>query len=95
MRQSTIFDMKHFVCFNSQQFFIQVWVKLLISGYCIIQYYAVMKIIIFHNAYCTQQNKCSMRTDNTTVYTFSEDAYSNLSFRFKLIIVIDMCTCVE
>ena len=31
------------------------------------------------------KNKCSVRTDNTTVYTFSEDSYFNLSFRIKLI----------
>ena len=33
-------------------------------------------------------NKCSERTEKTTVYTFSEDSYSNLSYRIKL---IDMC----
>ena len=46
---------------------------------------SVMWIIIFHNAYCTHQNKCSVPTDNTTAYKFSEDPYSNLSFRIKLI----------
>ena len=49
-------------------------------------------MIIFHNAYCTHQNKCTVRTDNTTVYTFSEDFYSNLLFRIKN---IDVCTDVD
>ena len=53
--------------------------------------YTVMEIIIFNNAYCTHQNKCTVRTDNTTMYTFFEDSYSNLSFRIKL---IDTCTRV-
>ena len=53
---------------------------------------AVMYIIIFNNAYCTHHNRCTVRTDNTTVYTVSEDSYSNLSFRIKL---IDMCTRVD
>ena len=38
------------------------------------------------------QNECTVHTDYTTVYTFSEDSYSNLSSRFKL---IDMCTGVD
>ena len=55
-------------------------------------------VIIFHNAHCTHQNKC---TDNTTVHIFilftqyymsSEDSYSNLSFR---IILIDICTRMD
>ena len=33
-------------------------------------------------------NKCTERAEKTTVYTFSEDSYSNLSYRIKL---IDMC----
>ena len=33
-----------------------------------------------------------MRTDNTTVYTFSEVSYSNLSLRIKL---IDVCTRMD
>ena len=31
------------------------------------------------------QNKCTVRTDNITVYAFSVGSYSNLSFRIKLI----------
>ena len=38
------------------------------------------------------QNKCSVRTDNTTVYKFSEDSYSNIEFRIKL---IDKGTCMD
>ena len=33
-------------------------------------------------------NKCTEHIEKTTVYTFSEDSYSNLSYRIKL---IDMC----
>ena len=46
-------------------------------------------VIIFHNAHCTHQNNC---TDNTPVYMFSEDSYSNLSFSLTL---IDMCTRMD
>ena len=48
-----------------------------------------ISVIIFHNAHCTHQNKC---TDNTTVYMSSEDSYSNLSFSFTL---IDMRTRMD
>ena len=34
--------------------------------------------LLFHNAYCTHQNESTIRTDNTTVYTFFENFYSNL-----------------
>ena len=44
-------------------------------------------LVIFH----THQNKCTVHTDNTTVYTFSEGSVSNLSFIIKL---IDTCICV-
>ena len=53
---------------------------------------SVMQIIIFHNAYCAHQNNCTVRTDNLTVYTFSEGSYSILSFRIKL---MDMCTRMD
>ena len=43
----------------------------------------------FYNAYCTHQNECTVRTNNSTVHTFSECSYSNLSFRIKL---RDICT---
>ena len=45
----------------------------------------------FHNALCTHQNECTLRTDNTTVHTFSEDSNSSLSTRIKH---IDTCTCM-
>ena len=51
-----------------------------------------MQIIIFHNAYCTHKNKCTLRTENTTVYTFSDDSYSNLSLESIELIRVDMCT---
>ena len=38
------------------------------------------------------QNKCTVLTDNTTVYMFTEESYSNLSFKIKL---MDMCTRLD
>ena len=40
----------------------------------------------------THCNECTVRTDNTTLYTHSEDSYFNLSSRIKL---IDLCVSVQ
>ena len=46
----------------------------------------------FYNAYCTHQNECTVLTDNTTVYLFSEDSCSNLSSKIEL---IDLCAVMD
>ena len=55
---------------------------------------SVKQIIIFHNAHCMHQTKCKVRTDSTIVYTFSDDSYSNISSRIKVIGTC-MCTLME
>ena len=53
---------------------------------------ALYTVSLTMRAVNVHQNKCTVLTDNTTVYMITEESYSNLSFKIKL---MDMCTRLD